>query len=113
MESPVVSHVFLAVSAVMFAIGICQLGSKKPVGFYSGETPPAAETLTDVRAYNRLHGTMWVLYGASILLGFLIASLLPEEKEQAASILLAGSVVVPLPLMICGHKAILKKFSRR
>lgn len=44
-------------------IGIVQYKSKNPVGFWSGKKPPQKEQITDVKAYNRKHGLMWILYG--------------------------------------------------
>jgi hypothetical protein len=52
-------------SLFMISIGVSQLKSKTPVGFYTGEKPPKAEELTDVSAWNRKHGMMWVLYGVA------------------------------------------------
>ena len=45
--------IYAFVSLFMMAIGIAQLKSQDPVGFYSGEKPPKAEDLTDVHAWNK------------------------------------------------------------
>lgn len=36
------------VSAIMIGIGISQIRSRDPVGFYSGEKPPKEDELIDV-----------------------------------------------------------------
>ncbi len=51
-------------------LGIAQYRSKDPVGFWSGKEPPRKEQITDVKAYNRKHGIMWILYGAGFICCF-------------------------------------------
>ena len=58
--------IYVVVALFMVAIGIAQLKSKDPVGFYSGEEPPKAESLTDVSTWNKRHGMMWLIYGIII-----------------------------------------------
>lgn len=71
MAELVISWVILLVSAVpMIIIGIVQYRSNEPVGFWSGKKPPKKEEITDVRAYNRKHGLMWILLGAGLMLCF-------------------------------------------
>ena len=50
--------VFGFVALIMFGIGISQLKSKDPVGFYTGEKPPEKERLSDVNAWNKKHGML-------------------------------------------------------
>ena len=45
--------IYALVALFMMGIGIVQLKSKDPVGFYSGEKPPKAENITDVKAWNK------------------------------------------------------------
>ena len=40
--------IFCIVAMIMLGIGVSQLKSKEPVGFYTGEKPPKAEQLSDV-----------------------------------------------------------------
>lgn len=71
MAELVILSVILLVSAVpMIIIGIVQYRSNEPVGFWSGKKPPKKEEITDVRAYNRKHGLMWILLGAGLMLCF-------------------------------------------
>ncbi len=51
-------------------LGIAQYRSKDPVGFWSGKKPPEREQITDVRAYNRKHGLMWISYGVGFIVCF-------------------------------------------
>lgn len=65
--------ILFLVACIMFAIGISQLKSREPVGFYTGVKAPEKNKLRDVRAWNRKHGIMWILYGGSILLCGLVS----------------------------------------
>lgn len=67
---------------VMIGIGIVQLKSKRPVGFWSGVKPPDAKRVKDVEAYNKKHGRMWILYGVGMPVSYLIV--LPFGSELAA-----------------------------
>lgn len=62
--------VVLICIAPIIIMGIVQYRSKEPVGFWSGKKPPQKEQLTDVKAYNRKHGLMWILLGGGFLLCF-------------------------------------------
>lgn len=67
----VISSVIVLVSvAPVIMIGIVQYRSEEPVGFWSGKKPPLKEQLTDVKAYNRKHGLMWILLGVGFIICF-------------------------------------------
>lgn len=73
---------------LMIGIGISQLRSKDPVGFYTGVPPLKAGQLRDVEAWNKKHGRMWVIYGFAIM-GCGFASVL-------AGVLGCGSVLLTI-----------------
>ena len=52
---------------VMIGIGVSQLKSRKPVGFFTGVKLPEEKELRDVEAWNRKHGIMWILYGCVLI----------------------------------------------
>ena len=64
--------IYLFVALIMLGIGLSQYKSKKPVGFYSGEKPPLECELTDVEAWNKKHGKMWIWYGGIIIISYLM-----------------------------------------
>lgn len=64
------SVVLLICASSLVILGIVQYRSKEPVGFWSGKKPPRREEITDVRAYNRKHGLIWIFYGAGLVLCF-------------------------------------------
>ena len=102
--------IYVFASLFMVAIGIAQLKSQDPVGFYSGEKPPKAEDLTDVHAWNKNHGLMWLIYGIIIFVSYLIGS--PFVDSILVIIPMIGGVIVPLPFMIWYHHKLIKKFMK-
>ena len=52
---------------IMIGIGVSQLKSRNPVGFFTGVKPPEEKELRDVKAWNRKHGIMWILYGCVLI----------------------------------------------
>lgn len=109
-ENIIVLVILGFVAFVMTSIGAVQFRSSRPVGFYNGEIPPKPEELTDVRAWNHAHGTMWMLFGASILGCGLLGILL--DHAVWSPVLMTGGVLVPLPLMVLGHHMLQKKYRR-
>lgn len=67
----VISLIILLVGIVpVIILGIVQYRNENPVGFWTGKEPPEKEQITDIRAYNRKHGLMWILYGIGCILCF-------------------------------------------
>lgn len=96
---------------IFIILGIVQLRSKKPVGFWTGETPPAPEEVTDVRAYNRGHGRMWIGYG----LGFLLAWILGSLTDNAIGIcaVFGGFTIGGLLAAVWCHRYLCRKYVRK
>ena len=100
--------IYFLVALVMFGIGISQLKSKDPVGFYSGEKPPEKEQLSDVTAWNKKHGTMWVAYGCCILCSWISSAFIRDSLYSV--IPLALGVLAPIVLMVICHHILVKKY---
>lgn len=100
--------VFLLVSMVMIIIGISQIRSKQPVGFYTGEKLPREDELSDVVAWNKKHGYMWVVYGFMIIGFFVMASTI--KSETVAMVLLLSGIIGSLPIMMLYHNYLKKKY---
>lgn len=72
MAETIIMLIILMVSiGPIIILGIVQYRSKEPVGFWSGKKPPKREQIMDVRAYNRKHGRMWILYGVGFIVCFM------------------------------------------
>ena len=109
MEQAVISGVILGFCALlMFAIGIYQMKSKKPVGFYTGEKAPDEKELSDVSAWNKRHGMMWILYGLCIVSAWGIGLFMDDSLTRLIPLL--GFLLLPLPFMVLYHHRLMKKY---
>ena len=102
------AFIYAYVALIMIAIGITQYKSQKPTGFYTGKTPPKAEQLTDVTAWNHRHGMMWIIYGIVIIVSFLFGLLIPHEVLSA--LLPVVIILGALPVMILNHHKLKKHY---
>lgn len=100
--------IFLLVTLIMFAIGISQILSNDPVGFYTGEKPPKRENIRDVNVWNKKHGAMWLLYGVATIVGYGIGYIMGNTIWSA--IPMCGGVIIPLPIMIWYHHVLVRKY---
>lgn len=61
-------------SIIMISIGIYAYRKKEPMWFWAGsEDEVAKENISDIKTYNHKNGMMWILYGLSFFLPFMIA----------------------------------------
>lgn len=110
-EYTVSFFIFCIVSIFLIGIGISQLKSKSPVGFYTGEKPPEAEQLTDVNAWNRKHGMMWIIYGIALAGSFFTGI---PAGDSIYSVIITGCVALgALPVMIWYHGRLKQKYLNR
>lgn len=107
-ESIILLIVIAWLTFIMLVVGIFQLKSKEPVGFYTGEKPLKREQVTDVAAWNKKHGLMWISYGIAILLTFIIGMIVGDEKFFG--IMFMTVVLGSLPVMIIYHHWLKKKY---
>lgn len=97
-------------ASIMLTVGVSQWTAKKPVAFYTGEKPPAPSELSDVKGWNRAHGLIWLVYGALIALSCVPAAL--ARAKALAVVPPIAAILLPLPLMIARHHALVKKYSK-
>lgn len=107
--------IYLLVALIMIGIGVSQLKSKTPVGFYSGEKPPAAQELSDVAMWNKKHGEMWMIYGGIILFFGLAGTFLigADASWQLILVPMIGGVIGPLIWMIWYHDKLIRKYKTK
>jgi len=75
-------------------IGVYAWKRKKPMWFWSGSTVSENE-ISDVRAYNRANGIMWLCLGAFLCL----CTVLGAMHSKAGGFLLIGGMIAALPLL--------------
>lgn len=104
--------IYLFVAAVMLGIGISQYRSTKPVGFYSGEKPPMESELTDVDAWNKKHGKMWIWYGVIIIVSYLLGVPFLMADSVWSVLPMCVGIMIPIPLMIRYHHKLIRKYRK-
>ena len=93
---------------IMIVVGIFQMKSKDPVGFYTFEKPLKREQVADVGSWNRKHGMMWIAYGVGMLLSYLLGCLI--ENKGFSYIVLLAVTLGAIPVMIVYHHWLKKKY---
>lgn len=102
--------IFIIVALLMIGIGVSQLRSQKPVGFYSGEQPPKEEELKDVPAWNVRHGLMWLIYGIIIIISYFAWFLIGDSVWCIIPV--CGGLIVPIVVMIWYHHRLIKRYKK-
>ncbi len=86
--------IMIPCSALLTGIGVYAWKRKEPMWFWSG-TSVRADELSDVAAYNRANGVMWI--GFSFL--FWISTVVGYLHSQAGGICLIAGCVIGIPLL--------------
>lgn len=102
--------VLLISTSPIIILGMVQYRSKEPVGFWAGKKPPRNEEITDVRAYNRKHGLMWILYGAGFIVCFVCGTFF---GGFAAAYLCMAEAVLGLLGMIAYHNRLNRMYDKK
>ncbi len=102
--------IITSAAVLMFGIGIYQWRSEKPARLSTGEAAIDPEELTDVKAWNRKHGMMWILYGLCMLAG-LVISLQIEDSLYAGGIMMVF-IFLPLLVIPAYHDHLIRQYHR-
>ena len=107
MEKVIWLVITIPCSLLFTGIGIYAWRRTKPMWFWSGSSVREDE-ITNVKAYNRENGIMWICYSlvfwVSMLLGFL--------NITGAGIVLAVGCLGGIPLLAVNYNRIWKKYKR-
>ncbi len=99
------------VALIMLIIGVFQFRKADgPVGFYNTSAPPKKEEITDIIAWNKKHGMIWIIYAVCIESGFFLGYFMPREALQ--TVFMIGGVIIPLPFMVMRHKTLEGKYKK-
>ncbi len=99
------------VSMFMIVIGVVSYRKKTPCGFWAGVEPPGLDRVSDVLAYNRKHGIMWIVYGVGMIATYLAGALL---GDVFAGSMISGAVAVGgIFVMVLYHNHLENKYVRR
>ena len=105
--SILISSIFGFYAIVMSVLGICALFSKKPCGFYTFEKTPSEQEITDVSAWNRKHGIMFISCGIWISILILCGLLI---ESSLLLVFVSIGLLFALPTMIVYHSILVKKY---
>ena len=106
-DSIVMLCILVPLAIFFTGIGIYAWKRKKPMWFWSGSTVNENE-ITDVPAYNRANGIMWICYS----LIFWIAAVLGIFRVESAGVLVCVGTVVGSVVLIVVYKKIYSKYRR-
>ena len=108
MDNLIWLSIMIPTSLLFTCIGIYAWNRKKPIWFLAGDTVSEDE-ITDVRAYNRANGIMWLCYSLSLWIGTIIG--------RCYNIILGGNIIlaystVGLVIVTITYTFIRKKYKK-
>ena len=106
-DSIVMLCILVPLAAFFTGIGIFAWTRKKPMWFWSGSTVKESE-ITDVRAYNRANGIMWICFS----LIYWVAAVLGIFQVEAVGVVIGVGTLVGIVALIFVYKAIYNKYRR-
>ena len=105
MDRFIFSLIMIPCAASFTGLGVFAWRRKKPMWFWSGSEVKSWQ-LTDVPAYNRANGIMWLLFS----LFFWAAAILGLFNVPAAGILVMVACVLGIPALIVAYRRIYKRY---
>ena len=107
MEKVIWLVITIPCSLLFTGIGISAWRRRKPMWFWSGSSV-REEEITNVKAYNRENGIMWICYSAV----FWISTIMGIRSVSIAGIVLAVGCLGGLPLLVIAYNRIYRKYKR-
>ena len=107
MEKVIWLVITIPCSLLFTGIGIYAWRRTKPMWFWSGSSVREDE-ITNVKAYNRENGIMWICYSAV----FWISTIMGIRSVSTAGIVLAVGCLGGLPLLVITYNRIYRKYKR-
>ena len=107
MEKVIWLVITIPCSLLFTGIGIYAWRRTNPMWFWSGSSVREDE-ITNVKAYNRENGIMWICYSAV----FWISTIMGIQSVSIAGIVLAAGCLGGLPLLVIAYNRIYRKYKR-
>ncbi len=86
MQRPhLLQFLYSILGSIFVLIGIYAYQRKSPMYFYA-ESKIYTSEITDVKAYNRANGIMWITYGALYFIPILVHILVPDKNDTVLSV---------------------------
>lgn len=99
--------IMIPVSAVFTAIGVYAAKRERPMWFWSG-TSVGENEITDVKAYNRANGRMWMTFS----LGFWTCTFVGIRSVTAGGFVLIAVCLLGIPALMITYQRIYDKYKR-
>ena len=100
--------IMIPVCLLFSGLGIYAMGRKKPMWFWSG-TEVKDEEITDIPAYNRANGIMWLGFSAVFWISLFMGL---KNRKAAGLVLIAGCIVGGLLLPVV-YSRISERYRRK
>lgn len=104
-ESATFIVIALMTAAVFVSIGVFALNKKTPMNFWVGTTVESEE-ISDIKAYNKENGIMWILYGMTYIIAAIYTLLF---GTTIGAIMIVLSCTIGLGALIVIYGGIYKK----
>ena len=108
MERVIWLIVTIPVAGLFTGVGIFAWRRKKPMWFWSG-SEVKEEDITDVPAYNRANGIMWLIFSGV----FWVSAALGLLEVGAAGTVLAVGVLGGIPCLLLAYGGIYSKYRKK
>ena len=95
----------IPVAALFTGIGVYAWRRKRPMWFWSGTTVDEKE-LSDVRAYNRANGIMWIAFSAV----FWISAVLGFFQIKTGGVIMFAGCTAGIPALIAVYNRIYARY---
>lgn len=105
MDNLIFTLITVPVAALFTGIGVYVWRRKKPMWFWSGTTV-SEEEITDVPAYNRANGIMWIAFSAV----FWLAAACGLLQIKTGGIVLIAGCVAGIPALVVAYGKIYRKY---
>lgn len=99
--------ILIPLASLFTGIGIYAWNRKKPMWFWSGSTVKERE-ITDVRAYNRANGIMWIAFSLIYWAGAVLSCF---ESKAVGPLIMIGTLV-GIVFLIVTYQKIYRKYRR-
>lgn len=95
MAETIIYVVICTIVAMIFVIlGIYQCRAKDPVTINTGETPPIAEDIVDVKLWNQKHGRNFIILGIMLWCTFVVGGYVLSRINGVIAIIIIITAVL-------------------
>lgn len=102
------SFITASVAALFTGLGVYARKREKPMWFWSGTTVDEEE-ITDVPAYNRANGIMWIVFSAV----FWASAVCGLARAKTGGIIMLAGCAAGIPALVFAYGRIYAKYKKK